>query len=149
MELSFFPQDWVSDPLCTGENSDTPPIHCVQHVLHSNDMSIQLPAGQQCEPVQMAEIVQQEYILVRGAWLYPSVNVTNTVHLSKHQSYCLQRQNRGRKDKPSELRLITDVHDKWIANTTTPQYAHIIPWCQWTQSLRSCILFRLCSFSSL
>ena len=46
----------------TAESSDTPPIHCVQHVQQSVDMSIQLPACLQCDPVQMAEVVQQEYI---------------------------------------------------------------------------------------
>ena len=44
-------------------------------------MSIQLPADLQCDPVQMAEIVQQEYVLVGGARLYPRVNVAKTVHL--------------------------------------------------------------------
>ena len=46
------------------ESSDTPPIHCAQHVQQSVDMSIQLHAGLQCEPVQMTEVVQQEYILI-------------------------------------------------------------------------------------
>ena len=84
----------------------------------------------------MAEIVQQEYVLVGWTLFYPRVNVTNTVHLSKHHSYCLQRQNRGLKDRYLECHLIADDRDKWITNSTTPQYAHIIPLCQWTQSLR-------------
>ena len=50
----------------------------------------------------MAEIVQREYVLVGRAWLYPRVHVANTVHLSKHHSYCLQNQNKGRKDRPPE-----------------------------------------------
>ena len=86
-----------------------------------------------------------EVILVGGAWMYPRVNVANTVHLWKHHSYCLQSQNRGCKDRPPEHHLITNDHYKWITNTTTPQYAHIIPWCQWTQSLRCCIFFQQCS----
>ena len=32
-------------PQTTADSSDTPPIHCAQHVQHSVDMSIQLPAG--------------------------------------------------------------------------------------------------------
>ena len=55
----------------TAKSSDTPPIHCVHHVQQSVDMSIQLPAGLQCDPVQMAEVVQQEYVLVGGACLHP------------------------------------------------------------------------------
>ena len=94
-------------PQTTAENSDTPPIHCTKHVQQSVDMSIQLPVGLQCYPVQMTEVVQQEYVLIREAWLYPRVNVPNTVHLSKHHSYCLQSQNRGRNDRPPEHHLIT------------------------------------------
>ena len=37
---------------------------CTQHVQQSTDMSIQLPAGLQCDPVQMAELRQQ----VQDAW---------------------------------------------------------------------------------
>ena len=37
----------------------------------SVDMSIQLPSALQYDPVQMAEVVQQEYVLVCRAWLYP------------------------------------------------------------------------------
>ena len=69
--------------------SDTPPIHCDQHLQQSVDMSIQLTTGLQSEPVQMAEVVQHEYVLVGGAWLCPRMNVEDTVHLSKHHSYCL------------------------------------------------------------
>ena len=54
-------------PQITAENSDTPPIHCAQHVQQSIDMSIWLPAGLQCDPVQMAEVVQQEYVPIDGA----------------------------------------------------------------------------------
>ena len=68
-------------PQNTNERSDTPPIHCAQNMQQSVNMSIQLPAGLQCDPVQMADVVQQEYVLVSGAWLYPRVNVRNTVHL--------------------------------------------------------------------
>ena len=28
----------------------------------------------------MDEVAQQEYVLVGGAWLYPKMNVANTVH---------------------------------------------------------------------
>ena len=84
-------------PRITAESSDTQPIHCTQHVQQSVNISIQLPADIQCDPVQMAEVVQQEYFLVCGAWLYPRVNGANIVHLSKHHSYCLQRQKRGPK----------------------------------------------------
>ena len=64
---------------------------------------------------------------VRTRWRarsYPIVNVANTVHLSKHHSYCLKNQNRGRKDRPLERHLIVDDHDKWITNTRTHQCAH-------------------------
>ena len=44
----------------TAESSDTSSIHCDQHVQQSVDMSINLPAGLQCNPAQMAEVVQQE-----------------------------------------------------------------------------------------
>ena len=67
-------------PQTTAESSDTLPIHCAQHVQQSVDMSIQLPAGLQYDPVQMAEVVQHAEHVVS----------TNTVHLSKHHSYCLQ-----------------------------------------------------------
>ena len=76
-------------PQTTIECSNTPPIHYAQHVQQSVDMSIQFPAGLQCDPVQTAGVVQQEYVLIGGAWLYHRVNVANTVHLSKHNSYCL------------------------------------------------------------
>ena len=59
-------------PQITAESSDTPPIHCAQHVQQSVDMSIQLPAGLQCDLVQMVEIVQQEYVLVG---IFPAVYV--------------------------------------------------------------------------
>ena len=57
------------------ESSDTPPIHCVQHVLKFVNMFIHLPAGLQWDPVQMTEVVQQEYVLVGGSRLYPRVNI--------------------------------------------------------------------------
>ena len=76
-------------------------IHCAQHVQISADMSIQLPVGLQCDPVQIAEVVQQEYVLV-------GVNVPTTVHLSKHHSYCLHIQNRGRRDRSPDRHLIAD-----------------------------------------
>ena len=71
-----------------------------------------LPTGLQCNSIQMAEAVQQEYVLVGGAGLYPKVNVANTVHLSKHYSYCLKSQNGGRKDRSSKRHLIADDRDK-------------------------------------
>ena len=102
-------------PQAIDESSDTPQIHCAQHVQQSVDMSIQLPAGLQCDPVQMAEVLrtfQQVYVLFDGAWLYSRVNVANTVHLSKHHSYRLQSLNRVRKDRPPESHLIADYSDK-------------------------------------
>ena len=96
-------------PQTSPESSDTTPMHCAQHVQLSVNMSIQLPAGLQCD--QMAKTVQQEYVLISEAWLYTKVNVVNTVHLSKHHSYCLQSQNRGNKDRP-ECHLIADDHEK-------------------------------------
>ena len=99
-------------PQTTSESSDTPRIHCVQHVQQFVDMSIQLPARLQCDPVEMAKFVQQEYLLVDGAWLYPRMIVANIVHLSKHHSYYLQSQNRGCKDRPPERHLIADDSDK-------------------------------------
>ena len=62
-------------------------------VQQSFNMSIQLPAGLKCDPIQMAEVVQQEYILVRRAWLYPRVNVAPL----KAPQLLLQSQNRGAK----------------------------------------------------
>ena len=52
--------------------------------------------------------------------------VANVVHISKHHTYCLQRQHH----------LIAD--DRTIESLTleSPKYAHVIPWCQSTQSLR-------------
>ena len=85
----------------SAESSDTPPIHCALHVQQSVNVSIQLPAYLQCDPVKMAVVVQQEYVLVGWTWLYRRVNVANTVHLSKHHNYCLQNQNRGCNDKTS------------------------------------------------
>ena len=46
-------------PQTTAVRSDTPPIHCDQHMQQSVDMSIELPAGLQCDPVQMTELRQQ------------------------------------------------------------------------------------------
>ena len=114
-------------PQTIAKSSDTPPIHCAQHLQQSVDMSIQLPAELQCYPVQMAEVVQEEYVLVGGPWLYPRVTVANTVHLSKHHSYCMQS-----KIEDAKTGLLSHIwspmnRDKWITNTTTPQYAHIIP----------------------
>ena len=60
----------------------------------------------------MAEVVKLEYVLIGRAWLYPRVNVANTVLLSKYHSYCLQSQNRGHKDRPLEHLLIANDHDK-------------------------------------
>ena len=70
-------------PQITAESSDTPPIRYAQHVQQSVDMYIQLPADLQCDSVQIAEVVQQDYVPVSGIWLYPRVNVANTVHLSR------------------------------------------------------------------
>ena len=46
-------------------------------------------AGLQCIPIQMAEVVWQEYEFVSGTWLYPRVNVANTIHIWKLHSYYL------------------------------------------------------------
>ena len=46
-------------PETTAGSSNTPPKHFVQHVQQSADMSIKVPAGLQCDPVQMAEVVHQ------------------------------------------------------------------------------------------
>ena len=108
----------------TTDSCDTPPTYCAQHVQKSVDMPIQCSAGLQCDPVQMGEVVQQEYVLVGRTWLYHRVNFTNTVHLSRYHRYCLQSHNRGRKDRPLERHLIAHDCDKWITNTTTLQYAH-------------------------
>ena len=98
-------------PLTTAEISDTP-INYAQHVQQSVNISIQFLAGLQCDPVQMFEVVQQEYILVGGAWLYPRVNGANTVYLSKYYRYCLKNQNRGSKDRSPERHLIVEHRDK-------------------------------------
>ena len=76
------------------------------------DMSTQLLAGLQYDSVQIPQVFQQEYVLVGGAWLYHSVNVANYVQLLKHQNYCLQSQNKGRKDRTPERHLIADDRDK-------------------------------------
>ena len=55
-------------PQTIAESSDTSQIHCVQHVQESLNMSIKLPSGLQCNLNQMAEVVQQEYILIGGVW---------------------------------------------------------------------------------
>ena len=52
------------NPQASAESSVTPPIHCAQHVQQSVDMSIQLPAGLQCNPIQMAKLQEQ----VQDAW---------------------------------------------------------------------------------
>ena len=59
-----------------------------QYVQQSIDMSIQLSAGLQCDPIQMAEVVQQEYVLSAGhgctlEWIFKHF------YLSKHHDYCL------------------------------------------------------------
>ena len=118
-------------PQTTAESNDTPLINCVQHVHQSVYVYFQLPSGLQCDPIQIVEVVQQEYILISGVWLSPRVNVANTFHLSKNHSYCMQRQNSERKNRSPEHHLIADCCDRWMTNSTTPQYAHIILWCQW------------------
>ena len=55
-------------PEITAESSRTPPIHCAQYVQQSIDMSIQLPGDLQCNPVQMAEVVQQENVLISSIY---------------------------------------------------------------------------------
>ena len=57
-------------PQTNAESSDTPSTHGAQHVQQSLDMSIQFPAGLQCDHVQMAEVAHQESVLDGGAWLY-------------------------------------------------------------------------------
>ena len=59
------------------ESSNALPIHCAQHVQQPVNMSIQLLAGLQCDPIQMAEVVHQEYILISRALLYSIVNLAN------------------------------------------------------------------------
>ena len=107
VRLDVPPRTWSTGrnvPHATDESSDTPQIHCAQHVQQSVDMSIQLPAGLQCDPVPMAEVFQHVYVLFDGGWLYSRVNVANTVHLSKHYSYWLQslRAQRQASRKPSD-----------------------------------------------
>ena len=99
-------------PQTAVEISDTPSIHFVQLVQQSVDMTIQLPACLQCDPVQSAEVLQQEYVLVGGTLVYHRENVVNTVHISKYQRYCLQSQNRGHKDRFSERHLFADDRDR-------------------------------------
>ena len=75
--------DCENVPQTSAENSDKLPIHCAQHVHQSVDMSIQLPPGLQCDPIQMAEVVEHEYVLVVWASLCPRVNESLTLqHLS-------------------------------------------------------------------
>ena len=65
-------------PQVTAKNTSTPPIYCAQLVKKFVDISIQLPARLQSDPVQMAEVVQREYVLVGGAWLCPRLNVAES-----------------------------------------------------------------------
>ena len=51
-------------PQTTAESSDTSPIHCSQHVQQSVYMSIQLPAGLQCDLVEITELREQ----TQDAW---------------------------------------------------------------------------------
>ena len=57
-------QDDIRHLKTTAESSDTPPKHCAHHVQQSFVMSIQLPAGLQCDRVQMAKLRQQ----VQDSW---------------------------------------------------------------------------------
>ena len=59
-------------PQITTKSSDTPRIHCAKHMQQFVNMSIQLHAGLQCDPVQIAEVVQYEYAVLsfRGYWGY-------------------------------------------------------------------------------
>ena len=45
-------------PQTTAESSDIPLIHSAQYVQQSVDMYIQLPTGLECNPVQIAEVIQ-------------------------------------------------------------------------------------------
>ena len=47
-------------PQTIAESNDTPPLHCAQYV----DMFFQLPAGLQCDPIQLTELRKQ----VQDAW---------------------------------------------------------------------------------
>ena len=66
-------------PQTTAECSDTPLMLWCPTCAAIHWYALQLPAGLQFDPVQMAEVVQQEYVLFVGAWLYTRVNVANTV----------------------------------------------------------------------
>ena len=68
-------------PETTADGNNTPLIHCAEHVQQSVDMSIQLPQSLQFDPAILTEVVQHEYVLVSGAWLYPRVKFANTVYL--------------------------------------------------------------------
>ena len=81
-------------PQTTAESSDTTQIHFAQHLQKSVDLSIQLPADLQCNPVQMAEVVQREHVLVAGSWLYPILNVANTVHHGYYLAEWKQREQK-------------------------------------------------------
>ena len=99
-------------PQTTAEISDTSSTDFAQLVQQSVDITIQLPACLQCDPVQSAEVLQQEYVLDGGTLVYQRENVVNTVHLSRYQSYCLQSQNRGRKDRSPEGHLFANDRDR-------------------------------------
>ena len=58
-------------PQTTVESSYATPIHCAQHVHQSIDKSIQLPSDLQCDFVQMTEVVQQEYVILRWGMVVP------------------------------------------------------------------------------
>ena len=83
-------------------------------------MSIQLPAGLQCDPVQMAEVVQQ-YVLVGGTWLYPRVNVANNVHSQSTTVTPYRMKTKGAKTGL----LIADNRDKKVLSLQ-PLSVHIL-----------------------
>ena len=114
-------------PQTIAESNDIPAIHCAQLVQQSIDMSIQLPAGLQCDPVQMNEVVQQEYVLVGVAWLYHRVNFAFTSE-STTVAACKVTTEGARAGPwaPSDR----DDCNKWITNTTTPSvctYYTVVP----------------------
>ena len=72
-------------------------------------MFIRLPAGLQCNSSKLEHVG----LLVGGQTLFTS---------QKQKSYCLQKKNSGRKDRPHVRHLITDDRDVW---TLQPLSMHI------------------------
>ena len=97
-------------PQTNAENSDTKTIYCAQHMHQSIDKSIQLPAGPQCDPIQMAQIVQQYCSTYSSAghgctleWMLPTLFTSQSTTVT---AYSL-------KTKSAKTGLLSAVCRRW------------------------------------